>query len=176
MSEYMRRTGEPRTAYGGNYCPDTGGDRGSSSSPDEEEEDGAPVGTAMDRETWADMDTAARTRWLERVARETQRNNEETRRLVVEGVRSGFDGLLRILRNERDVRIEQIRADRDVRIASIRYQNQGEQDYLRDAAERNISTGTGGPPPNSSSSNKGGGSGVGLVVGLGLLAKLAGVF
>lgn len=124
------------------------GGSGSESGSGEGDEEVDP--NRMTRATWATMSTPERNTWL----REMGRTQSERNRLISASVRSGFDGVVAVLRSRRDVEIAQIEATRDVEIARIRGRDSAERDILRDDSP---DTGHGGG--NSGGGGGGGGGG-----------------
>lgn len=86
--------------------------------------------TGMVEQLWDTMNTRERQAYLREVAQQAGLTSRAEQQLIASAINGGFQTLLSLLRNDRDVRIEEIRADRDVRIAQIRGAATGEQDYL----------------------------------------------
>lgn len=128
--------------------------------------------TGMVRELWDTMNTRERQAYLREVARESGLTARGEQQLIAGAINGGFNTLLTLLRNDRDVRIEEIRADRDVRIAQIRGAASGERDYLG-SWETPGGTTTAPPPPASTQSSS---QPLVTVAALAAVAKLAGIF
>lgn len=146
----------------------------------------------MDSELWDSMSPVERRQWLRDTARNARVSQQDEARLIREAVSGGFDTLREILRTVRDIRIAEIRQGTAVQIAQIRGVGAREREFLENWADPGTSPGPGpgsgpgsfppvvpgGPGDRFTGPPQSGGGGGALVpiLGLALLAKVAGVF